>query len=95
MVTLLTNGPASNRFNIVFLSEGYTSSQMPQFLVDATNALSAILSWPPWQSYSNYVNAYAIRTNSVQSGSDHPVSGISCEHGVQQLLRCGSRTITY
>jgi hypothetical protein len=36
--TILTNGPASNRFNIVFLSEGYTSGQLTQFLVAATNA---------------------------------------------------------
>ncbi|MCX6930271.1 MAG: M64 family metallo-endopeptidase [Verrucomicrobia bacterium] len=72
MLTVRTNGPAANRFNIVFLSEGYTGSQMPQYLVDATNALTAILSHPPYQEYSSYFNAFAIQTNSLQSGSDHP-----------------------
>src|SRR5947199_6179502 len=42
MQTLLTNGPVSNRLNIVFLSEGYTTNQLPQFLVHATNALNAL-----------------------------------------------------
>jgi hypothetical protein len=74
--TLRSNGPASNRFNIVFLSEGYTASDMPQYLVDATNALTALLSHQPYQEYSNYINAFAIKTNSVQSGSDHPNANI-------------------
>ena len=72
MQTILANGPVSNRFNIVFLSEGYTGSQMPQFLVDATNAVKALLSHQPYLEYSNYFNAFAIKTNSVESGSDHP-----------------------
>lgn len=74
--TVRTNGPLANRFNIVFLSEGYTAADVPQYSVDATNALMALLSHQPYQEYSNYFNAFAIRTNSVQSGSDHPVDNI-------------------
>jgi hypothetical protein len=70
--TLRANGPAANRFNLVFLSEGYTGGEMPEYLVDATNALNAILSHQPYREYSNYFNAFAIKTNSVESGSDHP-----------------------
>src|SRR5260370_42631072 len=36
LTTILSNGPGSNRFNIVFVSEGYTSAQLPQFRTDAT-----------------------------------------------------------
>ena len=32
MQTILTNGPVSNRLNIVVLSEGYTTNQLAQFL---------------------------------------------------------------
>ncbi len=70
--TIITNGPSTNRFNIVFLSEGYTSAQQPQFLVDATNAFASLLAHQPYLEYSNYFNAYTIQTNSAQSGSDHP-----------------------
>ena len=72
MHTLLTNGPVSNRLNVVILSEGYTTNQLPQFLVDATNALNALLSHPPYLEYRSYFNAFAISVASNQSGSDHP-----------------------
>ena len=70
--TILTNGPASNRLNIVFLSEGYTVGQLGQFLVDATNAAKILLTSQPFAEYGAYFNAYAIAVPSAQSGSDHP-----------------------
>jgi IgA Peptidase M64 len=69
MQTIVTNGPVSNRLNIVVLSEGYTTNQLAQFLVDATNAVNALLSHTPYQEYSNYFNAFAIKVASNQSGS--------------------------
>jgi hypothetical protein len=72
---LVVHGPSSNCFNIVFLSEGYTSSQLSGFLSDATNALRTMLLSQPFQEYSNYINGYAISVASANSGSDHPASG--------------------
>jgi hypothetical protein len=72
MQTILTNGPVSNRLNIVVLSEGYTTSQLAQFPADATNAVNALLSHAPYQEYKAYFNAFAIKVASSQSGSDHP-----------------------
>src|SRR5436190_20041634 len=72
MQVILTNGPSSNRLNIVVLSEGYTSTQLTQFLVDSTNAINTLLSHQPYQEYRNYINAFAIKVASNQSGSDHP-----------------------
>src|SRR5213080_1747466 len=68
-------GPASNRFNVVFLSEGYTSSQLSQFRSDASNAFSALVLHSPYYEYSNFFNAYAIAVPSEQAGSDHPLNG--------------------
>ena len=76
MQAILTNGPVSNRLNIAVLSEGYTSSQLAQFAVDATTAVNALLSHPPYQEYRNYFNAFAIKVASAESGSDHLSSGI-------------------
>ena len=73
--TVLANGPISNRLNLVILSEGYTANQLAQFLVDATNAVNVLLSHPPYQEYRNYVNAFAIKVASTESGSDHPYYG--------------------
>lgn len=72
LTPLLTSGPASNRVNLVLLSEGYTSNQLSQFLGDATNLVSNFLGTMPWQEYRGYVNAYAISVASAQAGSDHP-----------------------
>src|SRR5689334_10254459 len=72
MQTTLRNGAVSNRLNIVLLSEGYTTNQLPQFLMDATNAVNTLLSHPPYQEYASYCNAFAIGVASKQPGSDHP-----------------------
>jgi len=74
MQTILTNGPVSNRLNIVVLSEGYTSNELAQFSMDATNAVKALLSHPPYRQYSNYFNAFAIQVASTNSGSAHPTA---------------------
>ena len=70
--TLLSNGPAANRVNMVVLSEGYTSAQLPQFLSDATNLMSNFLAEEPYQEYRRFFNVFAIAVASTQSGSDHP-----------------------
>lgn len=71
LVTILTNGPVSNRLNIVVLSEGYTTNQLGQFLVDATNTLTVFLSESPYQEYQNYFNTFALQVASSNSGSSH------------------------
>jgi hypothetical protein len=75
LTTILTNGPSSNRLNIVLLSEGYTTAQLGTFRSDATNLALALLSRPPFQEYQSYCNAFAISVPSNQSGSDHPANG--------------------
>src|SRR6516225_6454170 len=71
ITTIRTNGPTSSYINLVYLSEGYTAGQLPQFLVDVTNTMNSLLATPPWNSYSNYFNVFAISVASAQSGSDH------------------------
>jgi hypothetical protein len=93
--TLLSNGPTANRINLVVLSEGYTTNQLPQFLADATNLVNALLAQTPYQQYRSYFNAFAISVASAQSGADDPRYGISVNtyfnssfnsYGIGQLL---------
>jgi hypothetical protein len=77
LTTLLTNGPTSNRFNIVFLSEGYTTAQLTKFRSDATNALNQLLARAPYAEYSNCFNGFAISVASTNSGSNHSFTGIT------------------
>jgi hypothetical protein len=73
---ILTNGPAGKRVNIVFLSEGYQQDQSGQFAEDARNLLNHFLSTPPFDTYSNYFNAFTIFVASAEAGSDHPSQGV-------------------
>ncbi|HXR47243.1 MAG TPA: M64 family metallopeptidase [Candidatus Limnocylindrales bacterium] len=73
---ILSNGPPANCINIVFLSEGYTAAQLGQFTNDAKVFLNYLQSEPPFDAYQNYFNGYAISVASVESGADHPLSGI-------------------
>jgi hypothetical protein len=72
--TIITNGPATNRVNLVLFSEGYTNGQLAAFLNDATNAANFFLSAEPYAEYSNYFNVFAIFTNSAHAGSTHLIS---------------------
>jgi hypothetical protein len=72
--TIITNGPASNRLNVAFLSEGYTGGQFAQFLGHVTNTTSILLTNLPFAEYQSYLNVYAIAVASAQAGSDHPAS---------------------
>src|SRR5688572_3891476 len=74
--TITANGPISNRLNLVFLSEGYTSAQFAQFLTHATNTAAVLFTGQPFADYLSYFNVSAIAVASVESGSDHPASGI-------------------
>ena len=96
LTTLFTNGPTANRINTVVLSEGYTASQLGQFLIDARGAVSNLLATTPYREYSNYFNAFAISVASTQSGSDHHTPTVNLvntyfnstydSYGLQRLL---------
>lgn len=73
---ILQNGATGSRLNLVMLSEGYTSQQLPAFVSDATTMLNKLLNTPPFKEYSSYFNAFAIAVASNESGSDHPASGV-------------------
>ena len=69
--TLKLSGDTDKRINLVILSEGYQTSEFPQFITDATSFINAMFSQSPFLEYANYFNVYAIKVPSNQSGSDH------------------------
>ncbi len=66
------NGATDKRINIVFLSEGYTASEITKFNSDVQNAIDDLFNSPPYREYESYFNMYAIEVPSNQSGADHP-----------------------
>jgi len=76
--TLLWNGPISKRINYVFLSDGYTQAEFPQFIADANNMMNSLFNTTPFQEYQDYFNVFIIKVPSQQSGADHPRTASDC-----------------
>ncbi|WP_432113112.1 M64 family metallopeptidase [Streptomyces sp. S1] len=70
VVPVQTTGPADRRFNLVFLGDGYTAEEMPEFRADLERHLNTLWSIEPFASYRSYVNVWAVEAPSAQSGVD-------------------------
>ncbi|GAA4887730.1 hypothetical protein GCM10023311_09420 [Flaviramulus aquimarinus] len=72
--TIKNSGENDKRINLVILSEGYLSSELDQFMVDANSFVDKMLLLSPFTAYENYFNIYAIKIPSNESGADHPAT---------------------
>lgn len=66
------SGDDDKRINLVILSEGYQSDELPQFITDATTFVDDMFGQSPFSEYANYFNVYALKVPSNESGADHP-----------------------
>ena len=69
------NGARSMRLNVVFISEGYTSTEMGTFASDVQSAVNFLFTKEPWVRYRSYCNIYRIEIASNQSGTDNGSDG--------------------
>src|SRR5258705_2571788 len=77
--TLMQNGERNNRINLVYLSDGYQSAQLPTYMINATTINNAFFSQAPFAQYKNYFNSYAIEVPSIDEGAKHP--GTAADEG--------------
>lgn len=70
--TLLWNGPADERINLVIVPDGYTDVEMDKFREDARRILDALMGQQPFMAYDSFFNAVAILVPSEESGANHP-----------------------
>ncbi|MGV3658897.1 MAG: M64 family metallopeptidase [Prosthecobacter sp.] len=71
LFTVQDNGSRAQRINLVFLSEGYTTADMPNFATHVNTAMNFLFTKEPWQQYRSYCNVYRIEIASNQSGCDN------------------------
>jgi hypothetical protein len=82
LTTLINNGPASNRVDMVFVGDGYTQAQLDaglyvQHVLTYANSMlnpASVLS-DPFGRYAKFFNVHAIDVASQQSGADQPFTG--------------------
>lgn len=70
--TLKLSGPKDKRINLVIISEGYQSSELNQFITDASKVSNDMFLESPFSEYADYFNVFAIKIPSNESGADHP-----------------------
>lgn len=67
--TLMYSGRSENRIDIVILSDGYTESQLSDFVEDAEKVATHVFNTSPFMEYKNYFNVFTISVPSNESGA--------------------------
>jgi hypothetical protein len=75
---IVNNGLDGERFDIVILSEGYTSEQLGDFAEDAQEFVDFFFSTPPFATNCSAFNVWRVDVSSTGSGADDPSD---CEGG--------------
>src|SRR5438067_1652083 len=71
---IVDHGPASDRWNVVILSEGYRASELPQFHIDAQKFVDHLYATAPFSDLWCAVNVYLVDVASTESGADDPTT---------------------
>ena len=70
------SGDPAHKIDIAILAEGYTEAEMGKFLKDAKTLTDSLFRVAPYSKMKSYFNIYALKTPSVESGTDVPGEGI-------------------
>lgn len=76
--TLQYRGDGDRFLNFVIMGDGYTATQQDTFHDHAVILKDGLLSQSPFSNYTNYINVFAIRVISNESGAKHPDTAPDC-----------------
>lgn len=92
-------GLPSQRWNVVIVSEGYQSSEMPLFAADAKQFADALLAIAPFDRLKTAINIFRVDVTSTDSGAKDPkkcggsnakprtyFDASFCNNGIRRLL---------
>lgn len=74
--TVFENGPASQKVDLLVISEGYTAADMQKFHADVKRLLDSLFAEEPFKSRRTDFNVRALDLPSVQSGINRPNAGV-------------------
>ncbi|MGM0475387.1 MAG: M64 family metallopeptidase, partial [Bacteroidota bacterium] len=75
-VDLEINGMPEKKVDLLFLAEGYRAEEMEKFIADARRSADFIFSEEPFMSNRNAFNVRAVKSISLDSGTDIPGGGV-------------------
>lgn len=69
---ILNSGEPSHKVDIAILAEGYRAGEMGKFVKDAGRLVDSLFAGEPFASQREKFNIYALKTPSLESGTDIP-----------------------
>jgi len=103
VLTVMENGPAEAKVDLLVIGEGYTIDQSPKFQADIKRLLAALFEEEPFRSRRRDFNVRAILMRATQSGVNRPNAGVfrrtplSAEYNIfdseRYLLTLDNRTL--
>ena len=74
--TLVENGPAAEKVDLLLIGDGYTDAEMPKFHADAARLVKALFAVEPYRNRQADFNVRAIDLPSTESGINRPQAGV-------------------
>jgi len=84
-------GPnSSNRVDLVFVGDGYTSAQLGTYATHVNNIVASLFDIEPYRAYEPYFLVHRVDVSSAQSGVDNdPTEGITKDTAMNMGYWCG------
>ncbi len=86
--TIINNGAATNRVDIVILGDGYTAGEMQKYRTDVQNLMAQFFNGEPFREYRNFFNVHRVDVISPQSGADHPERSFFVNTALDATYNC-------
>ena len=86
--TVINNGDAQNRIDIVILGDGYTAAELQKYRSDVQLGLPFFFEEEPFREYRSYFNVHRIDVTSNQSGADHPERSFLVDTALDATYNC-------
>ncbi|MFI6908211.1 M64 family metallopeptidase [Nonomuraea sp. NPDC050394] len=91
VVALQQTGPPHQRYDLVFVGDGYTSSQLGAFRAHVAEKWAFLRTVEPFRTYGNSFNVWMVDVVSPQSGVDNdPAPGVSRDTALGMGFWCAN-----
>ncbi|TQM82366.1 IgA peptidase M64 [Saccharothrix saharensis] len=92
VVAVQETGPSDQRFDLVFVGDGYTSAELGAYHEHVVSKWTELSAVEPFKSYRQYFNVWQVDVVSAESGVDHdPTLGTDRDTALDMGFWCQGR----
>jgi len=88
VTTIIDNGPAANRIDLVIVGDGYTEDELDDYAAHVDSVINLFFAEEPLGAYSTYFNVHRVDVISNESGVDEPDYGIYRDTALDMAYNC-------